>query len=239
VLVGETLLESQGWSTLLAGQVVRTESSPVISGRRTFEQLLASRSANFRQQVRRRERKLRREHGLRLRLCDGPARLQEDLDLLFDLHARRWDPEESTAFDERRAAFHREFAALALERGWLRLWVAEADGRPVAALYGWRFGDSECFYQSGRDPAWAREAVGFVLLAHAVGAALDDGVAEYRLLRGAEAYKRRFADHDPGLETVIVPRRSVTGAAASVVAALAERERPRRWLGRLAASTSP
>jgi hypothetical protein len=44
--------------------------------------------------------------------------------------------------------------------------------------------------------------VGFVLLAHAIRAAADDGMVEYRLLRGDEEYKHRFGTHDPGLETV-------------------------------------
>ena len=45
---------------------------------------------------------------------------------------------------------------------------------------------------------------------------------EYRLLRGGEAYKDRFATGDPGLETVAVPRgargRMAVGAAAAGLA---------------------
>ena len=50
--------------------------------------------------------------------------------------------------------FHREFAAQALRRGWLRLWFLEIDGKPVAALYGFRFAGAESAYQAGRDPAF-------------------------------------------------------------------------------------
>ena len=56
----------------------------------------------------------------------------------------------------------------ALERGWLRLWVLEADGKAVAAWYGFRFAQIDWYYQSGRDPDWERQSVGFVLLAHTI-----------------------------------------------------------------------
>jgi CelD/BcsL family acetyltransferase involved in cellulose biosynthesis len=49
---------------------------------------------------------------------------------------------------------------------------------------------------------------------------LNDGVSEYRFLRGAEAYKRRFATDDPGLETVAVGC-SRLGRAALAAARLA------------------
>ena len=61
-------------------------------------------------------------------------------------------------------------------------------------------------YQAGRDPAFGDQPVGFVLLAHAVRAALADGMREFRLLRGGAAYKERFATADPGIETYGLPR---------------------------------
>ena len=65
-------------------------------------------------------------------------------------------------------------------------------------------GHVESFYQAGRDPDWDHASVGLVLLAHSIRAALEDGRSEYRFLRGAEPYKYRFADEDPGLETIVV-----------------------------------
>ncbi len=234
VLLGEQLLQAKRWSELLGGTMALQESSPVLRARgRSFEEVLASRSRNFRQQVRRRERKLLREHGLRYRLADDPALLDAHLTALFELHAARWGKGGSTAFTADRQAFHREFARLALHKGWLRLWVAEVDDAPVAALYGFRFAGSELYYQSGRDPAWDRYAVGFVLLTHAVRAALEEGVSEYRFLRGGETYKQRFADYDPGLATLVLARGPSRRTAVRFAVRLAEHDRPRRWLRRV------
>ena len=217
VLLAEHLPSDEGWRQVLGGSLLRRESSPVLrddgSG---WDGFLASRSSNFRQQVHRRERSLLRRHELRYRLADDPSRLQPDLDTLFALHSARWSGGNSS-FGGSREGFHRDFAACALERGWLRLWFLELDGRPVAAWYGFRFAGVESYYQAGRDPAWDSASVGFVLLAHSIRAALADGVTEYRLLRGDDPYKSRFATDDRTLETIALP--SGTRGKALVAAA--------------------
>src|SRR6185436_512520 len=98
------------------------------------------------------------------RLADR-ASFEADFERLVQLHELRWG-ERSPAFVGPLADFHRDFASVALERGWLRLWSLEVDGTTVAAWHGFRFGGFESYYQSGRDPAWDSYRVGFVLLTH-------------------------------------------------------------------------
>ncbi|MGH2763801.1 MAG: GNAT family N-acetyltransferase, partial [Thermoleophilaceae bacterium] len=177
VLVAEQLPGDERWAALLGGTRLGIQPSPELRVRWDgFEDFLASRSRNFRAQVRRRERQLEREHQLRYRLCRTPVELGRDIEALFELHAARWAGGQSVAFEERRRAFHRDFAERALERGWLRLWTMDLDGAPAAAWYGFRFGGDEWYYQSGRDPRRERQAIGFVLMVHTVRAALEDGV---------------------------------------------------------------
>lgn len=195
-------LSGTGWDRTLRGRLLREHGNPVLRcDNQDWEGFLRSRSRNFRDQVRRKERRLAREHRLGFRLADDPLRLRQDLDCLFRLHAARWGGRPS-AFDGPRETFQREFAAIALRHGWLRLWFLELDDEPAAAWYGFRFAGREAYYQSGRDPRLEHLSVGTVLLAHSIRAALEDGVAEYRFLRGDDAYKYRFANADPRLETV-------------------------------------
>jgi CelD/BcsL family acetyltransferase involved in cellulose biosynthesis len=218
LLLAEQFPRGQDWGALLGGRRLAEESSPVVRfGPGGWEAYLGARSANFREQVRRRARKLAREHRIGYRLSDGSQDLDRDLDTLFRLHGARWSGG-ATNF-QADAAFHRAFLPVAAEQGWLRLWFLEVDGEAVAALCGFRFAGAESYYQAGRDPAWSAYRVGFVLLAHAIRQAADDGIAEYRLLRGAEDYKLRFAVADPGLETVAVARGPVAGAALPALAA--------------------
>ena len=136
------------------------------------------------------------------------------MDALFRLHGARWGGESSGVFAGDGAEFHREFAAVALERGWLRLWLAEIDDEPVAAWYGWRFAGSEWYYQAGRVDDYDRLSLGFVLLSHTVRAACEDGMAAYHFLAGDEGYKARFAQEDPGAESRLLGPGAITGAAA-------------------------
>jgi CelD/BcsL family acetyltransferase involved in cellulose biosynthesis len=202
----------RGWADVVDAKVVERTSSPVVElGQGSWDIFLGARSANFRSQVRSAERRLE-THGLAYRLADT-ASLERDLDTLFRLHRARWpgSPWFAPAED-----FHRDFARTALERGWLRLWTLELGGKPAAAWLGYRFAGVESYYQAGRDPELQRERVGFVLLAHTIREALADGMSEYRLLRGAEPFKYRFATSDPGLETLARP----TGMIGRVALAL-------------------
>lgn len=236
VLLGERLPPSSAWTGAAGVSLVRTEPSPTLSLQgRGWEDVLAARSANFRQQVRRRERKLARAGDLRFRLSTTPDTVRADLDRLMVLHDARWAEAGSGAFDGPRRAFHREWATTALERGWLRLWTLELDGAPAAAWYGFRYAQRESYYQSGRDPQRQADSVGFVLLAHTIREAAQDGMLEYRFLRGGEAYKDRFADGDAPVETVLLAR-SAAGRLAGRLAIEAQRRAPgtRRIMGRVA-----
>jgi CelD/BcsL family acetyltransferase involved in cellulose biosynthesis len=222
LFLGEQVPADERWDTLLGATVVTHTGLPLVQVNGTdWEGFLASKSANFRQQVRRRERNLHRRYTVTYR-SGARETLDADLDVLFALHRSRWRGRRSLF--EVQEQFHRDFAAKALDRGWLRLWFLELDGDPVAAWYGFRFGDSEYFYQAGRDPLHDGSP-GFVLLCHTIRAAIDDGVQEYRLLRGAEEYKYRFANLDRGLDTVAVGR-GLVGQAALAAGRFARRWRP-------------
>ena len=213
ILLGEQLPGGYAWP----GRVLRRTGSPVLrfEGVGSWDELLAGWSSNLRQRARREPRRLERGHTLVLR---GSGDLDADLDTLFRLHAARWQGG-STFVDEQ---FHRDFARISLERGWLRFWLLELDGRPAAAWYGFRYAGAESYYQAGRDPSLDRYSVGFVLLVHTIRAALEDGAREYRFLRGGEGYKYRFTGEDPGLKTVGIGCSALGTAALAVARVLAQ-----------------
>jgi CelD/BcsL family acetyltransferase involved in cellulose biosynthesis len=90
-------------------------------------------------------------------------------------------------------AFHEEFSALARQRGWLRLCLLRVDRKPVAALYGFRYGRTFYFYQSGFDPAYRKQSVGLVAMGLTIRKALEEGATEFDLLHGDEEYKSLWA----------------------------------------------
>jgi CelD/BcsL family acetyltransferase involved in cellulose biosynthesis len=82
---------------------------------------------------------------------------------------------------------------LALERGWLRLYVLRLDGRPAASLYGFKYGPVFYFYQSGLDPSFEKQSVGLVIMGLAIQKAIEEGAEEYDFLHGGESYKFLWA----------------------------------------------
>jgi CelD/BcsL family acetyltransferase involved in cellulose biosynthesis len=168
-----------------------------------WERYLASRTRNFRSQVRRRERALRREHRVEVRPATQET-LAADLSTLFDLHALRWRGRGRSSLEAAGAkAFLNDFAQAAQRRGWLRLRILEVDDAATAAFLGWRIGNTYAYYQSGFDPQWSGMSVGIVQMALTVRSAIEEGAAEFDMLLGSEDYKRRFTNADRSVQTVI------------------------------------
>ena len=135
------------------------------------------------------------KRAMRFQLVESEDRRREALATLVRLHRKRWSERGgSTALDAANlVAFHEEFSRLALERGWLRLFVMYLEGDPVAALYGFRYRGTFYFYQTGFDPAHAREGVGQATVGLTIQHAIEEGCAEYDMLHGDEPYKFDWA----------------------------------------------
>jgi CelD/BcsL family acetyltransferase involved in cellulose biosynthesis len=232
VLLGEQMPADAGWGTLLRAGVLASEGSPVTHlANGGWEAQLRRWTPSVGRLLRRHTRKLEAAYRVRTRRTTAAADLERDLDSLFALHEARWGAG-ATAFATRDAPFHREFAAIALDRGWLQLSFLEVDGEDVAAIYNLRFAGSESQYQQGRLPAWEEQSIGTIALLRSIRIASDEGMAEFRFLRGSEDYKYRYADADPGLQTIAVARRrAAAGALAVARAAPRNVLRPaRRWV---------
>jgi CelD/BcsL family acetyltransferase involved in cellulose biosynthesis len=175
---------------------------------RGFEGYMADRSRNFRSQLGRRRRKLERDHGLRFRITESAAELEADIETFFRLHDARWEGRGgSSSADPATREHQRRFAAAALERGWLRLWIAEADEAAAAAWYGWRIGERYCYALAGLDEAYERLALGTVLLGHTIESAAAEGARIYDMMWGEEGYKSRFETGRRYASTWIFTRR--------------------------------
>jgi len=196
----------------------RTDQLPYIDLREGgYEGWLASRSGSFRR-FNPRRRKHEREHGLRFRMTETAAELERDMDAFFRLHDERWeDRGGSTMRTEHSRRLMESFAAAALERGWLRLWIAEADGEPTAAWYGWRIGERYCFALSGMSTRL--RGIGTILTAHTVEQAAAEGATIYDMMWGEEEYKERFETGRRQVETRFIgaglPSSALLGAGVA------------------------
>jgi CelD/BcsL family acetyltransferase involved in cellulose biosynthesis len=177
----------------------------------TWEGYLSSLSSHGRHAIRRKERKLRQEHGVVL-TDYGPGRLEEGLHHLQTLHTQRWGG--GGAFrDPAWQRLHRRFAASLADRGQLWLVTLDIDDTPAAVWYGFALGDTVYHYQSGRDLRWERDRVGTVLMGLMIRRAIERGYQRLDFLRGEEPYKAEWTDTARRRYEVVVFRAGWRGAA--------------------------
>ena len=233
VLLAEQLPGGGRWDALLGSRPVKDDGYPVLglAGIGDADALLAHLGPSLARKLGRVRRKLERAGDLRLRIAAPGPRLAADVDALFALHRARWAAE-PTDFGGPHEAFQRAFLQIAAQRGWLQLLLVEVDGEALAAVYDLRFAGRQHQYQQGRDPAWNRSSVGFLALLSAIAAAAQDGMTEYRFLRGDESYKYDYADADPRLQTFVIGRGAAGRVAVGASRGLQRHARPlaRRWL---------
>jgi CelD/BcsL family acetyltransferase involved in cellulose biosynthesis len=219
VFIGDWVAGDRNWARVLGGRAVRRTGYPILRLPESWDEFLAAQSSRFRKSARNHRNRLERNHEVEFRHADAES-LQRDLDAAFGLHRARFGEHTRCNYCGEHERFQRAFAAVALERGWLRLLFLEVDGQPVCFEHGFLFQDAYFAYQAGRDPAWDRQSVGFVLELETIRRAFEAGAAEYRFLGGEEDYKYRFPTEDPRLETVAVPgshRGRLAGAALAAV----------------------
>lgn len=157
----------------------------------SWESYLATLGPAHRYNFQRRLKNLGKQFDVRFERVVSEAQRREALALLVRLHNMRWQGRGgSTAFHTAGLlSFHNELSRLALDRGWLRLFVLRLNGEPAASLYGFRYGRTFYFYQSGFDPRYSKYSVGLVTMGLAIRSAIEEGVDEYDLLHGDESYK--------------------------------------------------
>ncbi|MBV8843710.1 MAG: GNAT family N-acetyltransferase [Bryobacterales bacterium] len=161
----------------------------------TWESYLATLGSEHRYAFNRKWKKLNRDFTVRLEGVRDPKDCAAAMDTLIRLHRLRWqtrggsDAFKSTELME----FHREFAAVALARGWLRLYQLTVNEKPAAALYGFLYERKFYFFQSGLNPDFEKYSVGLILMGLSIRSAIEEGAQEYDLLHGDEVYKRHWA----------------------------------------------
>lgn len=181
-------LTQQGWMSVTSANDV----CPFIDlSEGSWDRYLQTVGSSHRYNIKRRIRNLMRDHDVVIEYPQTDEERRAALECVIRLHLQRWAGRGgSDAFDDEDIIrFHHEFTALAQKRGWLRLMVLYVDGRAAAAFYGFRYGRTFSFYQSGFDAAFVSSSVGLVMIAMTVQDAIREGATEYDFLHGDESYK--------------------------------------------------
>ena len=182
--------EAAGWTSVLLPQ----EVCPYRQLPGSWEELRQSLGKRTRKHLDYYRRRLEKENGFAIKLIEDPADLPAAMAEFFRLHQRRWWkrglPGSFALASVRR--FHLAVARRFLVEGRLRLYLAYAEGRCVAAQYSFRTSGGTFYYSGGFDPAWSWAGVGSLVVAHSIREAIAEGSPVFDFLRGAEDYKYRW-----------------------------------------------
>lgn len=160
-----------------------------------WEEYVSSLSKNMRASVNSKMRKLEKRYQVNRRKCGSPEELAEFLDQLYRMHTLRWKLLEQSGsfFLPARREFYSVMANAFLERGWLDFWLLELNGQPAAAEFGFHYGKTYYFLQTGFDPAYFADSVGIVLKAQIFRELIERGMESYDFLGDDDPYKQRWA----------------------------------------------
>jgi len=173
----------------------------------TFDAWMASKSRNFRQQMRRARRRLD-DAGGHVRLCGTSDEVAQTLPHLLALHDGRWRDRGGSAVVRPGLAQMLVDATTTLgvpERA--RVWAIELDGRTISAHLFVGAGDRSTYWLGGFDDAYAALHPGMLCLLAEIEDAFERGRSVVELGAGDHPYKQRLAtDDDPVARSTFVFR---------------------------------
>lgn len=231
---GDTATRLRDWARHRGAVTLEREPRvlPYIRLPRRFDDYLATRSANMRSQLRRRQRAFARHTGAQVRTLTAWPDVQPAVEDFFRLHAQRWQRADQPGVLQRpeQQDFLRRFARRACDAGWMRCSVLDLGERRVGVLVAFCQGGVASFYQMGWDPDLQRLSPGVVLLATSIADAIATGCTCYDFLRGDETYKQRWAADAAHQSTLVV---GLAAAARMAVACGRGKQLVKRVLGRV------
>jgi CelD/BcsL family acetyltransferase involved in cellulose biosynthesis len=168
--------------------VEQEETSAVLPLPTDWDAYLEGLASKERRELKRKIRRLYREHpDARFRTATAET-LEADLETFVDMH-RGAEGHKGHFMKPEIATFFARVARSFMEAGWLRLDLLEIGGRAVASTFSFEAGDRFYLYNSAYEPDAARLSPGLVLVAHLVERSIEKELSFFDFLRGPERYK--------------------------------------------------
>lgn len=185
-----------------------------LQGSMSYTEWLASKSANFRQSTRRRQRQLH-ARGAVVRLCEDTAALAPGLDAFARLHRLRWSTRGGSAvLDAGVERMLAEAGPRLLADRRLRLWSVELGGQAISAHLFLSAGGETSYWLGGFDTAWESVQPSLSTLRAALEHAFASGDRRFDLGPGGQPYKYRFASAAEPIDWTLVVRSGVRAPLA-------------------------
>lgn len=181
---------------------------PYIELPEDYESYLQTLSANTRQKIRRFTRKFENSDDLRITTTNRET-LQRDLDILVDLWTDKWATTRGSDTAEI-VQKYRRVVAHGFESNTLHMPILWRGNNPLGVLacfVDWQK-PSMYFFVAGRKADSADPFIGWLLHAHNIRWAIDNGIKSYDFLHGNEPYKYSYGCKERHTKYLVVKTRS-------------------------------
>jgi CelD/BcsL family acetyltransferase involved in cellulose biosynthesis len=196
-------LLAEHWPDSSRASITRTREEPVPTvglGHPSMAAWLATRSRNFRQQLRRGRRQLE-EAGAQFRTSTA-GELDRDLDSLARLHHARWSARGGSRALDARVEAMLKLAGPTLGQARFRLLSIDVGGASISAHLFVRAGATRAYWLGGFDDRWEGCRPSLQVLAAAIEDGIECGDELLELGPGGQHYKYRLADSQDGVAWV-------------------------------------
>jgi FixJ family two-component response regulator/CelD/BcsL family acetyltransferase involved in cellulose biosynthesis len=176
----------------------------------SWEEFRGGLSANMKEAIRKCYKHLARDgHTFTFRAVARPEDIPISLDRLLALHSERAQLKYATRHRDLFAkASHRAFigdvARLMAERGQLRMFELEVDGKVIASRMAFLLGDELYLYYSGYDLEWRKHSIMTTLMCECFKWAIERGIKVVNLSKGKDASKLRWRGREAAFHDALL-----------------------------------
>lgn len=181
------------------------ETAAVLPLAPDWDSYLASLDSKERHELKRKRRRLLRDHPDAVFRTATEETLAADLKTFVDMH-RGAEGHKGHFMRPEIATFFERMAHAFLPMGWLRLDFLEVGGRAVASTFGFELDGVFYLYNSAYEPEAARLSPGLMLVSWLVEGCIERGFEKFDFLRGPERYKYQLGSQAVPLNNVRVIR---------------------------------
>lgn len=177
----------------------------------SFDTFMESLSSNFRHHIRRCQKRFQEKYTTEFIDYSNSEMFKKGMNILFDLHHKQWMAKgQASSFDNPKIrSFHLDVANLFSEKKILGLYSLQANGSPVASIYGFKYKLKFYAYMTGMNNTYSSFGVGNLLFLHVLKNCIEEGFTEFDFLRGGEDYKYRWNAQSRKNFEIILTRKGI------------------------------
>src|SRR3989339_1919431 len=188
-------------------------SSPFIRIQTDWETFMASRTRKFRKAIRNKMNRIKKWGAYEIKTIDTIDDNGSVLEHIFAISKNSWkaDYDKDIVSNDNNMRFFTALSKTAARKGWLKIWLLNVDGKPVAYEYHLAYKGRLHALRSDYDRSYRLSSPGSILDMHIVENAFSGHVREYDMCGSSDFYKLNWTSDIREHARILIFRDTVYG----------------------------